>query len=70
MWTRRSSRRRSTWRSTRSVAEQREVGLDVISDGEMSKSGFSTYVNDRFSGLAGHAPSSTPMMSRRSRIWQ
>jgi len=37
------------------VARQREVGLDVISDGEMSKSGFSTYVNDRFSGFAGRS---------------
>ena len=35
------------------VAKQREVGLDVISDGEMSKPGFSTYVSDRFSGFAG-----------------
>ncbi|MGH2889611.1 MAG: epoxyalkane--coenzyme M transferase, partial [Solirubrobacteraceae bacterium] len=32
------------------VARQREAGIDVISDGEMSKTGFSTYVNDRFSG--------------------
>ena len=37
------------------VAKQREVGLDVISDGEMSKSGFSTYVNDRFSGFGGRS---------------
>ena len=35
------------------VARQREVGLDVISDGEMSKPGFSTYVSDRFSGFGG-----------------
>ena len=35
------------------VVRQREVGLDVISDGEMSKPGFSTYVSDRFSGFAG-----------------
>jgi 5-methyltetrahydropteroyltriglutamate--homocysteine methyltransferase len=35
------------------VARQREVGLDVISDGEMSKPGFSTYVSERFSGFAG-----------------
>ena len=37
------------------VAKQHEVGLDVISDGEMSKSGFSTYVNDRFSGFGGRS---------------
>jgi 5-methyltetrahydropteroyltriglutamate--homocysteine methyltransferase len=35
------------------VARQREVGLDVISDGEMSKPGFSSYVSERFSGFAG-----------------
>src|ERR1700759_2024047 len=37
------------------VAKQREVGLDVISDGEMSKTGFSTYVNERFSGFDGRS---------------
>jgi 5-methyltetrahydropteroyltriglutamate--homocysteine methyltransferase len=37
------------------VAKQREAGVDVISDGEMSKTGFSTYVNDRFSGFGGRA---------------
>jgi 5-methyltetrahydropteroyltriglutamate--homocysteine methyltransferase len=37
------------------VAKQREVGIDVVSDGEMSKTGFSTYVNERFSGFAGRS---------------
>jgi 5-methyltetrahydropteroyltriglutamate--homocysteine methyltransferase len=37
------------------VARQREVGIDVVSDGELSKSGFSTYVNDRFSGFEGRS---------------
>ncbi|MGZ4274052.1 MAG: cobalamin-independent methionine synthase II family protein, partial [Solirubrobacteraceae bacterium] len=37
------------------VAKQKEVGLDVISDGEMSKTGFSTYVNERFSGFDGRS---------------
>jgi 5-methyltetrahydropteroyltriglutamate--homocysteine methyltransferase len=37
------------------VAKQREAGIDVISDGEMSKTGFSTYVNDRFSGFGGRS---------------
>lgn len=37
------------------VAHQREAGIDVISDGEMSKTGFSTYVNDRFSGFDGRS---------------
>ncbi|MGH2859440.1 MAG: cobalamin-independent methionine synthase II family protein [Solirubrobacteraceae bacterium] len=37
------------------VARQHEAGIDVISDGEMSKTGFSTYVNDRFSGFDGRS---------------
>jgi 5-methyltetrahydropteroyltriglutamate--homocysteine methyltransferase len=37
------------------IAKQREAGIDLISDGEMSKTGFSTYVNDRFSGFGGRA---------------
>jgi 5-methyltetrahydropteroyltriglutamate--homocysteine methyltransferase len=37
------------------VAKQRELGIDVISDGEMSKPGFSTYVSERFSGFDGTA---------------
>jgi 5-methyltetrahydropteroyltriglutamate--homocysteine methyltransferase len=37
------------------VRKQKDVGLDVISDGEMSKTGFSTYINERFSGFDGRA---------------
>jgi len=37
------------------VAKQREVGIDIVSDGELSKSGFSTYINDRFSGFDGRS---------------
>jgi 5-methyltetrahydropteroyltriglutamate--homocysteine methyltransferase len=37
------------------VDRQRELGIDVISDGEMSKPGFSTYVSERFSGFEGRA---------------
>jgi 5-methyltetrahydropteroyltriglutamate--homocysteine methyltransferase len=37
------------------VAKQREVGITVISDGEQSKTGFSTYVNERFSGFDGRS---------------
>jgi len=37
------------------VAKQREVGVDLVSDGELSKTGFSTYVNDRFSGFDGRS---------------
>jgi 5-methyltetrahydropteroyltriglutamate--homocysteine methyltransferase len=35
------------------VEKQRDAGVDIISDGEMSKTGFSTYVNQRFSGFEG-----------------
>jgi 5-methyltetrahydropteroyltriglutamate--homocysteine methyltransferase len=37
------------------VARQREVGVDIISDGEMSKVGFSNYVMQRYSGFANRA---------------
>ena len=37
------------------VAKQRDAGVDVVSDGEMSKTGFSTYVNQRFSGFEGRS---------------
>jgi 5-methyltetrahydropteroyltriglutamate--homocysteine methyltransferase len=37
------------------VAKQREAGIDVVSDGEMSKTGFSTYINDRFAGFGGRS---------------
>ena len=37
------------------MAKQREAGIDVVSDGEMSKTGFSNYINDRFSGFEGRA---------------
>ncbi|HTU97933.1 MAG TPA: hypothetical protein VMF14_18940, partial [Solirubrobacteraceae bacterium] len=37
------------------VTKQQAVGLDVVSDGEMSKTGFSTYINERFSGFDGRA---------------
>ena len=38
------------------VARQSELGIDVVSDGEMSKVGYATYIKDRLSGFAGHHP--------------
>jgi 5-methyltetrahydropteroyltriglutamate--homocysteine methyltransferase len=38
------------------VAKQIEAGVDIVSDGEMSKVGYSTYIKDRLSGFAGHYP--------------
>ena len=37
------------------VRKQRDAGVDIVSDGELSKSGFSTYINDRFSGFEGRS---------------
>ena len=37
------------------VRKQRDAGIDIVSDGELSKSGFSTYINDRFSGFDGRS---------------
>ena len=37
------------------VGRQREQGVDIVSDGELSKPGFSTYVSDRFSGFDGRS---------------
>ena len=56
---RRSTRRRSSSGSTppwpTSWASSATAGIDVVSDGEMSKTGFSTYVNERFSGFDGRS---------------
>jgi 5-methyltetrahydropteroyltriglutamate--homocysteine methyltransferase len=38
------------------VAKQVEAGVDIVSDGETSKVGYSTYIKDRLSGFAGHHP--------------
>ncbi|HZK90246.1 MAG TPA: cobalamin-independent methionine synthase II family protein [Stellaceae bacterium] len=38
------------------VRRQAECGIDIVDDGEMSKPSYSTYVADRLSGFAGHAP--------------
>ena len=38
------------------VRRQVDIGLDIVSDGEMSKISYATYVADRFSGFAGDTP--------------
>lgn len=43
------------------VRRQVETGVDVIDDGEMSKPGYSTYIADRLTGFAGHAPRKPPL---------
>ncbi|MFC7657749.1 hypothetical protein ACFQV8_16705 [Pseudonocardia benzenivorans] len=43
------------------VRQQAEVGIDVVSDGEMSKIGYATYLRHRISGFEiGDAPRATP----------
>ena len=42
------------------VARQCEVGIDVVSDGEMSKISYATYIKDRISGFAGDSERNPP----------
>ena len=42
------------------VKKQKEVGIDIISDGEMSKISYATYVKDRYNGFAGDSPRNAP----------
>lgn len=36
------------------VRRQREIGLDAVSDGDMHKTGWATYVREEFTGFEGH----------------
>lgn len=42
------------------VARQREIGLDIVSDGEMSRPGFSNYILRRFSGFGTESVGAIP----------
>ncbi len=42
------------------VRRQVEAGIDVVSDGEMSKISYATYVGDRLSGFSGDSPRKAP----------
>src|SRR6266852_4592882 len=46
------------------VRRQAQTGIDIVNDGEMSKPGYSTYVADRLSGFAGHAPAKPRLDTR------
>jgi len=37
------------------VAHQKEVGIDIVSDGEMSKPSYATYVTERLAGFGGES---------------
>ncbi|MES2624843.1 MAG: cobalamin-independent methionine synthase II family protein [Pseudomonadota bacterium] len=38
------------------VQQQIAAGIDIVSDGELSKIGYATYIKDRLSGFAGNKP--------------
>jgi 5-methyltetrahydropteroyltriglutamate--homocysteine methyltransferase len=42
------------------VRRQVAVGVDIVSDGEMAKIGYSTYIKDRCSGFTGDSPRRPP----------
>ncbi len=42
------------------VRQQAEVGIDVVSDGEMSKISYATYIRHRLTGFEGDSPRPTP----------
>ena len=42
------------------VARQKKVGIDIVSDGEMSKISYATYIKDRYNGFSGDSPRNAP----------
>lgn len=42
------------------VARQRAAGIDIVSDGEMSKISYATYIKDRITGFDGDSPRTPP----------
>jgi len=42
------------------VAKQKAAGVDVVSDGEMSKISYATYIKDRITGFDGDSPRNPP----------
>ncbi len=42
------------------VRRQKEVGIDIVSDGETSKISYATYVKDRYTGFGGDSPRNPP----------
>ena len=44
------------------VAKQRDVGVDVINDGEQGKVAYSVYIKDRLSGFEGEEPAQVPAL--------
>jgi 5-methyltetrahydropteroyltriglutamate--homocysteine methyltransferase len=48
------------------VRKQRELGIDIISDGEQSKTSFQHYISDRLSGLTSIIPQSGERRTREN----
>ena len=42
------------------VLRQVQAGIDIVSDGEMSKISYATYIKDRYTGFDGDSPRRTP----------
>ena len=42
------------------VKQQRNAGIDIVSDGETSKISYATYVKDRYTGFSGDSPRNAP----------
>ena len=42
------------------VARQVDCGVDIVSDGEMSKISYATYIKERISGFEGDSPRNPP----------
>lgn len=42
------------------VRRQKEAGIDIVSDGEVSKISYATYVKDRYTGFDGDSPRNAP----------
>lgn len=42
------------------VRRQKDVGIDIVSDGETSKISYATYVKDRYTGFSGDSPRRAP----------
>ena len=42
------------------VKKQIDIGIDIVSDGEMSKISYATYVKDRFHGFSGESERRAP----------
>ena len=45
---------------SKTVRRQKEVGVDIVSDGETSKISYATYVKDRYTGFDGDSPRNAP----------